>query len=68
VAGGGGGGRLLPEEGGKFIFHWFPPPRYSPTHVMFIALEDCLLDYDCQVEFGGIMVGGAALFRNVDTA
>jgi len=42
---------------------------------MFIALEDCLVDYDCHVEFGGIMLGllvpadgGAALFRNVNTA
>jgi hypothetical protein len=42
---------------------------------MFIALEDCLVDYDCHVEFGRIMLrllrhadGGAAIFRNVDTA
>jgi len=24
---------------------------------MFIALEECLVDYDCHVEFGDIMLG-----------
>jgi len=62
------------KVGGKFLFHWFPPTRYPPTQVMFIALKDCSVDYECHVEFGDVMLGlllpadgGAALFRNVDT-
>ena len=63
-------GRL---EGNFFSIGFHPPDTRQPK--WFIALEDCLVDYDCHVEFGGIMVGlllpaagGAALFRNVDTA
>ena len=54
---GGGGCFYGRKVGEKYLFYRLPPTRSQLTHEMFIALEDCLVGYDCHVESGSIMLG-----------